>query len=879
MMMNGGRPGRRGSGKRLLPRLLFLLFPGDFREEHGEEWLEMARDSTTYRLLKDTASALPLVWRQAETGNSDPHPERPDMLDALRTDLRFALRTLRKNPGFSVAALLTLSLGIGANTAVFSVVSGVLLDPLPYPEPDRLMALSMSDESDADYEMPWSVPRLRESMAQVASFQSVSGYTWEDMTLTGMGDPELVYAVSVTNGLLTTLGVAPVLGRDLRPEESLPGAPPVVVISHTFWEDRLGSDPGALGRTIELSGTLYQIVGVAPPDFSFPSRARLWVPGSWPESEFPRDRHFLRAVGRLKAGISPGAAQEEMDATVLGMREVDPSWDEEVGIHLQSLTESTVGDVRLGLLVLLGAMGMVLLVACANVANLLLARGATRGGEMAVRATLGAGRGVLVRQLLTESVVLALTAGTLGTLFSLWGIQGLKALSPFGIPRLSNVGIDGPVLTFTAATSLAVALFFGLAPALKLSRASIATIIRRGGEMDGRRGSREWARSGLLVGEVALSLALLLGAGLLLKSFALINRVELGYDAENVHQFNLSLPRVAYDEAGAVAFYQALEERLVALPGVQIAGMGSGSPLGRSHTSISFTIPGKPPPTRETQPVAFIRIATPGYLPALGIPLLQGRGIEATDLPESPRVAVISAATARRYWPDEDPIGQQISFSPEDPAWTVVGVVGDVRSLDVTTATEPELYFPHTQWVRHTMTAEVLHSGQVTGLEEALRGVVRELDPNLAVYWMEALEDRVEASVSSERFYMLMVGLAAALAVTLAAVGLFGVVAFLVSRRTREIGIRIAIGAEGRDVVGMVVRQSLPPVILGIAMGMGLALTGGRVLSSLLYQVHPWDPVTLAGGSTLFLVVALGATLIPAGWAARIPPTEAMRAE
>jgi predicted permease len=588
----------------------------------------------------------------------------------------------------------------------------------------------------------------------------------------------------------------------------------------------------------------------------------------------------------MSPGITPSAAQEEMNAVVLGMRERDPSWDEEVGIHLQSLTEFTVGDVRQGLLILLGSVGMVLLIACANVANLLLARGASRGGEMAVRATLGAGRGVLVRQLLTESLVLAGMAGALGTLLSLWGIRGLKALSPQGIPRLANVGVDGTVLAFTLILSLAVALLFGLAPALRLSRTSIASVIRsrgeasgRGGDRQGSRSHREWARSGLLVAEVALSLALLLGAGLLLRSSALIHRVDLGYDPEHVHQFNLSLPQVAYDDAETVAFYRGLEERLTALPGVVSAGMGSGSPLGRSHTSISFTIPGKPPPTRETQPVALVRIATPGYLPSLGVPVLRGRGFQASDLPESPRVALISATTAQRYWPGEDPLGQQLSFSDDEPAWTVVGVVGDVRSLDVTAATRPEVYLPHTQWVQHTMTVEVLHGGQVEGLESALKGVVREMDPNLAVYWMESLQDRVEASVSSNQFYTVMLGSAAALAVILAGVGLFGVVAFLVSRRTREIGIRIAVGAGGFQVMGMVVRQSLPPVLLGIGVGMGLALAGGRTLSSLLYQVRPWDPMTMVAGSLLFLVVALGATLIPAARAASIAPTEAMRAE
>jgi putative ABC transport system permease protein len=860
-------------------RLLLLLFPREFRREHGKEWLELARASTPLVLVKDTIGALPSIWRHELSNSTTERTGTPNMLDAFRTDIRFAFRALWKNPGFSAAALLTLGLGIGANTAVFSVVNGVLLDPLPYPHPDELTAVWMSEANGGDLEVPWSVPRLRESMEEAGSFQSVSGYAWEDITLTGRGDPELVYAVAVTNGLLSTLGTAPALGRDIRPEETLPGGPLVVVISHSFWTEKMGSDPGILDQNLELSGKSYQIVGVAAPGFAFPSRANLWIPGQWSEEEYGRDRHFLRAVGRLQSGTPMVAAQDEMNALALGMQDRDAGWDPEMGIHLQSLSEFTVGDVRLGLLVLLGAVGMVLLIACANVANLLLARGATRTGEMAVRSTLGAGRGVLARQLMTESLVLGVGAGSLGTLLSIWGIQILKTMSPSGIPRLGNVGIDGTVLVFAGSISLVVALVFGLAPALSLSRSSIAGLIRGGGE--GKRTGRggELARSGLLVGEVALSLALLLGAGLLLKSFARINAVDLGYDAQQVQQFNLSLPEAAYDEAVAVAFYRALEERLVSLPGVEAAGMGSGSPLGRSHATISFTIPGKPAPTRETQPLALVRVATPGYLPALGVPLLQGRGFESSDLSDTPQVALISSATAARFWPDESPLGEQISFDEEEPAWTVVGIVGDIRSLDVTTESEPEIYVPHTQWTRNTMTVEVLHSGQTAGLDAALRGVVREMDPNLAVYWMEPLQDRVDSSVSSERFYLLMVGAAAALAVVLAAIGLFGVVAFLVSRRTREIGIRIAVGARGGDVVRMVIRQSLPPVLVGIALGLAMALMGGSVLSSLLYQVRPWDVPTLLGGSLIFLVVALGAALVPAQWAARIAPTEAMKAE
>ncbi|MGW8267000.1 MAG: ABC transporter permease [Longimicrobiales bacterium] len=886
-------------------RLFLSLYPRSFREEHGQEWLEACRargesfrasghrfpgNALFFFLLKDTFQALPGAWAHRGTaigapGNRSPRRRTSPLkssistMAALLNDLRFALRSLRKDPGFTTVAVLTLAMGIGANAAVFAVVDGVLLEPLPYPEPDRLAVLWQTDEEDGDLGVPWSVQDLGDVSAENRSFTAVAGHTWMDETLTGLGEPELVYAVGVTRGLLEVFGTPPFLGRDIRPDEALPGARRVAVVSHSFWTERLGADPSAVGRTLQLSGLPYEIVGVAPEGFTYPGRAALWIPGQWPEDTHPRDRHFLRAVGRLHPGSTLAGAQAELDGIAHRLEEAHPNSNRARGIHLQSLTGATVGEARTGLLVLLGAVGMVLLIACANVANLLLARGSTRVGEMAVRSTLGASRGALLRQLAAESLVLSALGGTAGLLVAYGGLQLFRAVSPGRLPRMDNVGMDPTVFLFAAGIALLVALAFGFLPALRLTRGSVASAIRQGGEKDLQVRRRGLARSSLLAAEVALSLVLLLGAGLLMRSFASIRGVELGFDTRGVHQFTLTLPPARYDTERTVTFYRTLEERISALPGVRAVGMNSGSPMGRSHTTIGFTIPGRDAPAPGNEPVWLVRMATPGYFATLRIPILRGRGIEASDGPDDPRVVVISETAANRFWPDQDPLGRTVLMDTAEPPWTIVGVAGDVRSLDVTTDVEPEAYFPHAQWSRNTMTVEVLQAGPVPGLVGALRETIQELDPSLPVYWMERLQDRVDDSVASDRFYLILIGAFACLALVLASVGLYGVTAYLVSRRTREIGIRVALGARGPEVLALVVGQGSAPVLAGLGVGLLAAAAGGRVLGSLLYGVEPLDPWTFFTVPVLLLFVAFLATALPARAATRISPTEAMRGE
>jgi len=888
----------------VLLHILLLLYPRSFREEFGEEWVEAARAradrirasssfptlAVTLFLLRDTLRELPASWRSFSRTDGTRDLRGPAFsrtngrgrslrMSHMVSDLRFALRGLRKNPGFAAAAVLTLALGIGANTAVFAVVDGVLLEPLPYPEPNRLAVLSQTDEEDGDRDVPWSVPDLRDVAERTGELEGVAGYSWMDETLTGLGEPELVYAVGVTDGLLDVFGLRPFLGRDIRAEETLPGEARVALISHQFWTERLGADPDAVGRTLQLSGLPYEVIGVAPQGFGFPSRADFWIGGQWPEESHPRDRHFLRAVGRLPPEGTLERAQAELSRIAALMKDEHPESNRARGIYLQSLTESSVGSARTGLLVLLGAVGMVLLIACANVANLLLARGATRQTEMAVRATLGASRGALLRQLVTESLVLAAAGCGAGLLVAFASLRVFGLISPGRLPRMANVELDASVLLFAALLALLVAGLFGVVPALRLSRASIASAVRDGRERDLQTRHRRLFRSGLLAIEVALSLVLLLGAGLLMRSFARIRAVHLGFQAENVTQFTLTLPPAEYGPEEVGAFFVALEGRLGAIPGVRAVGMNSGTPMGRSHTTISFIIPGQPEPEPGDEPVWLVRMATPGYFGSLGIPILQGRGIEPSDAPGSTPIVVISETAARRYWPGEDPVGRQVVMREEDPPWTIVGIVGDVRSLDVTTQVEPEAYFPHAQWSQNTMTVEVLQAGGVPGLGQALREAVHAMDPNLPLYWMESLQDRVDESMASDRFYFILIGSFAGLALVLASVGLYGVVAYLVSRRTREIGIRLALGAENRRVMTMVVGEGLGPVLAGLGVGLLLALAGGRVLETLLYEVQPLDPLTFVSMPVILLLVAFLATALPAWTATRIAPTEAMRAE
>jgi len=799
----------------------------------------------------------------------------PSGLEGFLQDLKVAVRGLWKSPAYAGIAILTLGLGIGANTAVFSVVNGVVLKPLPYHEPDRLVALFQADARGAT-RLPWSVPNLRELEGADGALASVVGYGWRDLTLTGVGNPRLMNAVAVSGGLLDLLGVHPELGRDITQDETLPGGPRQVVVSQAFWKESLGGDTSILGRTLQLSGMPYEIVGVAPEGFQYPRGAELWVPGQWDPQSYPRGRMTLRVVGRLAPGATLERARQELSAFARHLAEAYPNANAGVGANILSLEDYQVGGVRTELMVLLGAVAMVLLIACVNVANLVLVRGANRGVEIAVRSSLGAGRGALLRQLMTENLVLSLTGAALGVFVAWVGVSGLLRLAAGRIPRMHDVSVNGTVLGFAAATAVAAALIFGLVPALRLSRTSISQVVRGTPERAGGGRDRSHARSALIAVEVGLSLVLLVGAGLLLRSFAQIRDVALGFEPADVREFDVTLPAGRYDDEQTGAFFGALRERLAALPGVESVGLASGSPLG-GQTGRTITVVGEPTPPPGQEPIVLVRWVSPGYTETLRVPLLRGRRLADTDRAEAPRVALIGQSTADRYLSGANPLGRQFRFTPEEQPWTVVGVVGDVRALDVTEAPEPEVYVPLAQWSRRSITVMLRTARKVPGLDAAIRREVHGLDPLLAIYNVGTLDQAVASSSASQRFYLVLLAIFAGLAVVLAAVGLYGVISYIGSGRTREIGVRIALGAHPGDIARMVAGSGAWPVLVGIIAGIAGAMAMARFLGSLLYQIDPWDPLTFMGGAATLVIVAAVACWLPARKASRTTPTEAMR--
>lgn len=874
--------------KRIAKRIIFPFRKGRLEQDLEEEirfHLEMEVEANL-RAGVDPAEARRralLAFGGMERYKTQAREARGGLgFEKFLQDLRLSARTLVGTPLFSGAIILVLGLGIGASTAIFSVVNGVVLRPLPYPDPDRLVAAHMTDEEDGDFEVPWSVPSLRDAASEQVSLASLTGWGWIDVTLTGIGDPAVIYAVGVSDGMLTTFGIQPFLGRDIRPEESLSNGPRVTVLTHSFWQEQLGGDEGVLGRTLRLSNQTYEVVGVAPPGFAFPSSAALWIPGHWSEDTHPRGRHFLRGIGRLNPGTPIETAQAELSSIAARLEEEHPETNRARGIHLVPLKEQTVGDVRLALLILLGAVGMVLLIACANVANLLLARGAARMREVAVRATLGAGNGDIVRLLMTETGLLVSLGGTLGVVLALLGVKGFLAASPGGIPRLGEIAVDGTSLVVALGLVVTVTVMVGFLPGYRSANTSIAAVIREGKDKKIQVGDRRITQSGLLTLEVALSLVLLLGAGLMSRSLIELRRVDLGFDPENIYQFTLTLPEAGYHNPELIAFQAEFRGRLATLPGVESVALINGNPLGRSHTTMGFEFVGYERDPEGPDPNMLIRRVSPGYFETLSIPLLRGRSFGARDREDGEPVAIISETAAARHWPGEDPIGHRFSFDlddPDQPVWTIVGVVGDVRSTDIITATWPEAYFPMAQWPRSTVTAVVRTRPGSRAIEDAFRQVVGEMDSSLPLYHVESLSERIGDFMASDRFYLGFVGIFATLATILSAVGLYGVVAYLVSKRTREIGIRIALGAGRKEILSLVLSENVTPVLLGTVLGVAGALAGGQVLGSLLYQIRPWDPVALFGAVGLLVSVAGIATLIPARDAARIPPTVAMKVE
>jgi putative ABC transport system permease protein len=876
-------------------RILFLRRRGQFDRELEEEMrfhLEMKIEENIGRGLTPEEARYAAL---REFGNNTLLQEvSKEMwgftaIESLIQDFRYGLRMLVKNPGFTFVAVLALALGIGANSAIFSVVNTVLLRPLPYTDPERLV---MVWEDAAKRGFPRDTPAAANYIDwrdQNQVFEGMAAIADQSFNLTGVGDPERIDGRRVSANLFALLGVEPQLGRAFLPEEDRPGGNRVVVMSHGLWQRRFGSDINIAGKAFTLNGESYTVVGVMPPGFQFPSRDdELWVPiAHSPQEAANRGRHYLQVIARMKPGVTLQQAQTEMNTIAVRLQQQYPQ-NADLGAAVVPLHEHVAGDIKPALLVLLGAVGFVLLIACANVANLLLARAAVRQKEITIRVALGAGSFRLIRQFLTESILLAGLGGVVGLLFAVWGIGLLTTFIPDNISQARSISIDAKVLLFTLGVSLLTGLIFGLAPALQASRFNLNETLKEGGRDSaaGSRGNR--IRSLLVVAEVAVSLILLIGAGLLINSFLRLRNVDPGFRADNLLTMRIVLPELKYpDHARRSAFYTELINRIEALPGVKSAAVANWIPLVRQGDSIGFSIEGRPDPApgQGQRPTVVTRVTSPRYFRTMGIQLLNGREFGDEDKVDSPAVAVVSETMARRFWPDEDPIGKRItpgqldSTDPDD--WiTIVGVAKDVRQVELVAPPKPQMYLSYRQAAffapRHLVVSTAV---EPLGMAAVVRKAVWEIDKDQPVSNIKTMEDVLSESIARQRFSMLLLGIFAALALVLAAVGIYGVMSYSVAQRTHEIGIRMALGARKRDVLKLTVGEALKLVLVGVVIGLVASFLLTRVMSSLLYGIGATDPTTFAGISLVLIGVALLASYIPARRATRIDPMVALRYE
>jgi putative ABC transport system permease protein len=806
----------------------------------------------------------------------------------MLNDLHYALRGLLKKPLFAALTIVTLALGIGANAAIFSVVNGVLLRSLPYPEPDRLMRVWTYNPRQGFDKDVAPYPNFADWRSQSRSFEQLAAFAGASFSLTGAGDPAQLRGATVTPSFFPALNVQPLLGRWINEQDATPGHEQVVVLEHGLWERRFGRDRAIVGRSVQLNGQPYEVIGVMPPAFDYPENAAFWVPlapvgqaGAYMRS---RTAFWLDVIGRLRSDVTQAAAQAEMDTIARRLEQQYPDANAGQGIRLTSLHEETVGDVRRGLLILLGAVGCVLLIACANVANLLLTRATGRQKELAIRVALGAPRRRLLGQVLTESVVLALAGGVAGLFLAAWGVAALQSSAPTNIPRLSDIVIDARVFAFTFAVALVTGLIFGLVPAWHSASATQADALKEGGRAgsEGARGRR--VRHVLAVVEVAIALVLLIGAALLVRSFAAIARTDLGIDPRNVLVLTIELPRQKYTEGARVAqFFEQLSERLAALPGVRSVGVGSSILLSRLPQSSTISIEGRPVSRDDVNiPVPYDTV-TNGYFATLSIPLSRGRFFSAEDTPTAPGRVLVNESFVHRFFPGADPIDKRVTFdNPQnkDAQWlTIVGVVADTRRGGVDRAPWAELYFNLQQSPDRRLNVLVRTAGDPRALARAAQEQVWRLDPGQPVTSVRTVEELVARGQANRRFTMAMLGAFALVALALAAVGIYGVIAYSTQQRTQEIGIRVALGATRGTVMRMVLSDALKIGAMGVAIGIAIAAALTRLLAGLLFGVSAHDPLTFAVVPIVLLAIAVLASWIPARRALAVDPMIALRAE
>ncbi len=823
-------------------------------------------------------NAIP--WRYTDT-----------FMQVLLQDLRFGFRTLRKNPGSTLVAILALGLGIGANTAIFSVINAVLIRPLPYPDADRLVVVFSNRKAKNLYRQKISEADYEDYRKRAAVFDQIGAYRAKPAVLTGKDLPEQVESASVSPALMDMLGLQPERGRRFAMDENEPGKNGVAVIGDGLWRRRFGADPNIMGTALILDGKPYQIVGVAPASFHLlDTPSELWIPYTPDPKELAdsaRGHVALTVIGHLRPGVSIQQAASAVVAVAHYLSEISPETNDNVSAEVLPLRDQLVGDVRTTLWTLIGAVAFVLLIACANVANLLLARAGAREKEIAVRTSLGANPIRLVRQLLTESVLLSLLGGLLGLLLAFWGVTALSNAAPAGLAKTGDISLDWRVLAFTFVISVATGILFGLAPALTSVRQDLNSTLKTSGRSTTGNRGRSRLRNLLVISEISACVVLLIGAGLLLRSFMKLNQVNPGFRTDHILTLQLSLPATRYPGLKVAQFYQQLADRTAQLPGVQSAGMCRFLPLSGADASLNFQIEGQAPKSPGEQPRAKYRSVSPGYFSAMGIPLLQGRMLARTDSDRTPKVVLLNQTAARLYWPNEDPIGKRILSGVDDNAWsTIIGVVGNVKHSGLDAVTNPETYYDYLQLppddmgaIEGTMSLVVRTAADPTNLIATIRNEVHSLDPDLPIFNVQTMENVVHGSVAQPRFRTLLLGGFAALALILAAVGLYGVISYSVAQRTNELGVRSAMGASPGDLLKLVVGQAARLAAIGIGAGLVLALIVGRGISRFLFGVSVLDPITFLGTAVVILLVTLIASYVPALRATRIDPVTALRTE
>jgi putative ABC transport system permease protein len=811
-------------------------------------------------------------------------------MESLLQDVRYALRTSLASPGFTAVAVLALALGIGVNTAIFTLVNAVLIERPPFHDPDRLVVMwetNVRRPGRPNTIGPANFLRWRE---RATAFEQMAALYDYRVNLTGAGAPEELIAMAVEPGFFPTLGVPPLIGRTFTPDEGPAGRDVVAVLTYDLWQRRFGGDVGVVGRTIQINGGPITVIGVMPRDVRLLLKngslvgkpAELWIPFAFSEAQRQPRGRFMSAIARLKPNVSLTEARAQMDTIEAGLAAELPQFDTGWSALLIPMQQELSGEIRPALLVLSGAVAFVLLIACANVANLLLARGAVRRREMAIRIALGASRSRVIRQLLTESLVLGLTGGALGLLVAEWSLAALGSFSPVDLGGLGRIRLSYPVLAFTAAISLATAMICGLAPAYESARAETQEALKDGARGAGAGVRHRRMRQLFVVAEIALAVVLLVGAGLLLRSFAALSGVNPGFDATNVLTARITVPIAKYStDAARLTFFREAVARVAQLPGVHSAGAISFLPLTGLGAATSFTIVGQPPPANGQAPVTDVRVCDDGYFQAMRVPLLRGRLFTEREMREKRNVVVINDTLARRHFAGEDPIGKSLTIAMTDPIvpTEIIGVVGDLKAADFVTESRAMTYWPHPQLAYSAMTLTIRTASDPASFAPALEREIRVLDKDQPLADVRTMDQWISKTLAQSRFNSLLLSAFAGLALLLAALGIYGVMSYAVSQRTAEIGVRLALGARGGDILAMVVWSGFRLAAVGLALGIALALALSRTMSALLFETTGTDPLTFLAVVGVLSAVALLACLLPAGRAARIAPIDALRAQ